>query len=130
MWIGGALGPVRPDAKKAYLASLTNFPTNTEIDTRLTYAAGRPETLFLPNVPDSRAIQVGVSWSIRELPAEPMMPRIADDRVGYFTTSHKDFTKEKGDFCRQWRMGKDAATPCPGSDRVLAVHDWTSTCPR
>jgi hypothetical protein len=112
LWLGGALGqPVRADAKKAYLASLTNFPTNTEIDTRLTYAAGRPETLFLPNVPDVRAIQVGVSWSIRELPAEPMMPRIADDRVGYFTTSHKDFTREKEDhffvhYANKWRVEK------------------------
>ena len=112
MWIGGAIGqPVRPDAKKAYLASLVNFPTNTEIDTRLTYAAGRPETLYLPNVPDTRAIQVGVSWSIRELPAEPMMPRIADDRVGFFTTSHKDFTREKEDnffvhYANKWRVEK------------------------
>ena len=46
-------------------------------------------------MPDARSIQLGVAWSIRKLPEEPMVPRIADDRVGYFTTSFKDFTKEK-----------------------------------
>jgi hypothetical protein len=118
IYLGFALNqPVRADSKRAYLASLTNFPTNTEIDTRLTYSPGRPETLFLPNVPDSRSIQLGVAWSIRELPAEPMTPRIADDRVGYFTTSHKDFTKEKEEtffthYANRWRLEKkDPAAP-------------------
>jgi len=121
IYLGFALGqPVRPDAKKAYLASLTDFPTNTEIDTRLTYVPGRPETTFLPNVPDARAIQIGVAWSIRELPAEPMMPRIADDRVGYFTTVYKDFTKEKEEsffthYANKWRMEK--------KDTVAAVSE-------
>jgi hypothetical protein len=112
MYLGAALGqPVRPDSKKAWLASLTNFPTNTELDTRLTYSPGRPETLFLPSVPDNRSIQLGVAWSIRELPADPMTPRIADDRVGFFTTSHKDFTREKEDnffvhYANKWRVEK------------------------
>jgi hypothetical protein len=112
IWLGGALNqPVRPDAKKNYIGSLKNFPTNTEIDTRLTYSPGRVEGLFLPNVPDARNIQVGVAWSIRQLPAEPMMPRIADDRVGYFTTSFKDFTKEKSEtffthYANRWRLEK------------------------
>ncbi|HEX5133228.1 MAG TPA: zinc-dependent metalloprotease, partial [Candidatus Krumholzibacteria bacterium] len=116
IWMGGALDqPVRLDSKKGYIGSLKNFPTNTEIDTRLTYSPARVETLSLPNVPDPRNIQVGVSWSIRQLPEDPMTPRIADDRVGYFTTSFKDFTKEKGEtffthYANHWRLEKKDPT--------------------
>lgn len=111
-WLGGALDqPVRPDAKKNYLASFKNFPENTEIDTRLNYSPGRIEALHLPNVPDPRNIQVGVAWSIRKLPENPMMPRLADDRVGYFTTDFKDFTKEGSEsffthYANRWRLEK------------------------
>jgi len=112
IWLGGALNqPVRPDAKKNYIASLKNYPTNTEIDTRLIYSPARAEALRLPNVPDPRSIQVGVAWSINKLPEEPMMPRLADDRVGYFTTVFKDFTKEKQEnlftyYANRWRLEK------------------------
>lgn len=135
MFLGGALNqPMRPDPKKAFLASLSNFPTNTEIDTRLTYAAGRPETLYLPNVPDTRAIQIGVAWSIRQLPAEPMMPRIADDRVGYFTTSYKDFTKEKEEsffthYVNRWRLEKKDPTAAISEPKQPIVYYIDTTVP-
>ncbi len=112
IWLGAALNqPVRPDAKKNFIESLKNYPTNTEIDTRLTYSPGRVEQLSLPSVPDARNIQIGIAWSIRQLPEEPMMPRIADDRVGYFTTTFKDFTKEKQEtffthYANRWRLEK------------------------
>ncbi len=112
MYLTGALEqPMRLDSKKGYFGSIKDYPENTEVDTRLTYASSRPETLFRPNFPDPRAIQVGVAWSIRKLPEEPMTPRIADDRVGYFTTSFKDFTKEKQEtffthYANKWRLEK------------------------
>jgi hypothetical protein len=116
MWLGATLNqPVRPDGKKAYVASFKNYPTNTEIDTRLTYSPSRVESLNLPNVPDARNIQIGVAWSIIQLPEDPMMPRIADDRVGYFTTTFKDFTKEKEEtffthYANHWRLEKKDPT--------------------
>ena len=134
-YLGFALGqPARLDSKKAYLSSLTNFPTNTEIDTRLTYIPGRAETLFLPNVPDARAIQLGVAWSIRELPAEPMIPRIADDRVGYFTTSHKDFSREKEEtffvhYANKWRLEKKDPTAAVSEPKQPIVYYIDSTVP-
>ncbi|HET6347851.1 MAG TPA: zinc-dependent metalloprotease [Candidatus Krumholzibacteria bacterium] len=135
IYLGQALGqPVRLDSKKGYLASLNNFPTNTEIDTRLTYASGRPETLFLPSVPDTRAIQVGVAWSIRKLPEDPMMPRIADDRVGYFTTSFKDFTKEKEEtffthYANRWRLEKKDPSAALSEPKQPIVYYIDNTVP-
>jgi hypothetical protein len=82
---------------------------------------GRAETLRLPNVPDQRYVQVGVHYSIHKLPEEPMTPRIADDRVGYFPTMHKDFTRVGGEdffvhYANRWRLEKkdpDAALSEP-----------------
>jgi hypothetical protein len=112
MWLRGALSqPVRLDGSKGYFASIKNFPENTEIDTRLTYSPAQPQRLNLPNVPDPRYVQVGVHYSIIKLPEEPMTPRIADDRVGYFPTMHKDFTRDDQDdffvhYANRWRLEK------------------------
>jgi len=112
LWLGGAFHqPVRLDGKKCYFASIKNYPENTEIDTRLTYSPGRVEGLNLPNVPDPRFVQIGVQYSIRKLPENPMTPRIADDRVGYFTTTHKDFTRVGQEsffvhYANRWRLEK------------------------
>ena len=135
IWLGNALSqPVRADAKKNYIGSFKNFPTNTEIDTRLTYSPGRVETLFLPNVPDPRSIQVGVAWSIRQLPEEPMMPRIADDRVGFFTTTFKDFTKEKSEtffthYANRWRLEKKDPTAALSEPKQPIVFYIDRTVP-
>jgi hypothetical protein len=112
LWLGAVLRqPVRQDPKKGYFASIHNYPGNTEIDTRLTYMPGNVMKVRLPSVPDSRYIQIGVHYSIRQLPEEPMTPRIADDRVGYFTTIHKDFSREKQEsffvhYANRWRLEK------------------------
>ena len=135
MWMGAAFGqPVRLDSKKCYLGALANYPANTDIDTRLTYAAGRPEALYLPNVPDSRAIQIGIAWSFRKLPEQPMMPRIADDRVGYFTTSYKDFTKEKEEsffthYANRWRLEKKDSTAALSEPKQPIVFYIDNTVP-
>ncbi|MCI0451986.1 MAG: zinc-dependent metalloprotease [Candidatus Latescibacteria bacterium] len=136
MYLNAALNqPVRLDAKKGYLGSLKNFPTNTEIDTRLTYAASRPDALFRPNFPDPRAIQLGVAWSIRKLPEAPMTPRIADDRVGYFTTSFKDFRKEKTEtffthYANKWRLEKKDPTAAVSEPTRQIVYYIDHTVPK
>jgi len=112
IWIGAVLHqPVRLSSSRNWFESINNYPENTEIDTRLTYSPGRVIGLNLPNVPDPRFIQVGVHYSIHKLPEVPMTPRVADDRVGYFTTTHKDFTREGEEsffvhYANKWRLEK------------------------
>jgi hypothetical protein len=103
--------PVRLDPKASFYHAIKTYPTNVEIDTRLVYNPSQPERLFLPSVPDPRFVQVGVQHSIRRLPEDPMAPRIEDDRIGYFTTVHKDFRETgTGDFMvhyvNRWRLEK------------------------
>jgi hypothetical protein len=68
------------DDKRSSLQELRLFPTNLEAESRLTFQS--PKSLGLEAVSDYRSIPVGVHYSLMELPAQPMRPRYADDRVG------------------------------------------------
>jgi hypothetical protein len=50
-----------------------------------------------------------------ELPAAPMRPRYADDRVGYFVSAHKDFSRDTSEsyfvrYVNRWRLEKKDPT--------------------
>jgi len=103
--------PVRMDPKKGHFEYIKNFPENTEIDTRLTYMPGDRRGLSIPSVPDNRYLELGVHFSIHLLPENPMKPRLSDDRVGYFLTSYKDFSRDTDEsffvhYINRWRLEK------------------------
>ena len=103
------------DDKRSSLQELRLFPTNLEAESRLTFQS--PKSLGLETVSDYRSIPVGVHYSLMELPAEPMRPRYADDRVGYFVSAHKDFSRDTSEsyfvrYVNRWRLEKkDPAAP-------------------
>jgi hypothetical protein len=103
--------PARLDNKKTAYRKIKAFPQNVEIDALLTYSPMDRTGFWLPSVPDNRFMEIGVQYSIRELPAEPMKPRLADDRVGYFLTAFKDFTRDTEEdffvhYANRWRLEK------------------------
>jgi hypothetical protein len=107
--------PARLDAKKTLYRKVKAFPQNVEIDALLTYSPMDRTGLSVPSVPDNRFMEIGVQYSIHELPAEPMKPRLADDRVGYFLTAFKDFTRDEGEdffvhYANRWRLEKKDPT--------------------
>ncbi len=65
-----------------------------------------------PNsTPDPRSMFVSFYYSFAKLPDQPMTPRMADDRVGHFVSSHTDFTedtlaKTKVHMVNRWRLEK------------------------
>ncbi len=85
---------VRPsfaiDSSKSYYGATKAFPTNDEIEVNLAFN-GPPNAL--PTVPDGRGIPIQVHYSVVAPPApDPhFVPRIADDRIGYFITAHKRY---------------------------------------
>jgi hypothetical protein len=97
------------DKDRSSLQQLRLFPENLEAEVRLTYQANR--NLGLEAVPDYRWIPVGVHYSLLELPATPMRPRYADERVGYFVSAIKDFSRDTAEsffvrFVNRWRLEK------------------------
>ena len=85
-------GNITLDDKRSSLQEVRLFPTNLEAEVRLTYQS--PRNLGLETVSDYRWIPVGVHYSLLQLPATPMRPRFADDRVGYFISAFKDFSRD------------------------------------
>ena len=62
-------------------------------------------------MPDYRSIPIGIHYSLLELPATPMRPRLADDRVGYFVSATKDFSRDTAEsffvrYVNRWRLEK------------------------
>lgn len=90
------------------------FPKNIELQVAATYASSGSRNI--ESVPDSRGVTVNVHYSISELPTTSYRPRLADDRVGYFLTALKDFSKKAGDddrfvrYITRWNLEKADAS--------------------
>ncbi len=103
------------DEKRSSLQELRLYPTNLEADVRLTFQ--NPRSIGLETVSDYRWVPVGIHYSLLELPATPMRPRLADDRVGYFVSAIKDFSRDTAEsffvrYVNRWRLEKkDPAAP-------------------
>lgn len=96
------------------------LPKNVELGVAATYASSGMSNI--DSVPDSRGVTINVHYSISELPQTSYRPRLADDRVGYFVTALKDFSKKEGEddrfvrYINRWNLEKtdpsaDMSTP-------------------
>jgi hypothetical protein len=93
-----------------------------------------PNPATLPNppqtVPDPRSLFLSFAYTLAPLPAEPMRPRLADQRVGHFTEAFWDFGNEAGGdarthFVNRWRLEKKnpAATTSEPRQPILVWMD-------
>jgi Met-zincin/Domain of unknown function (DUF5117)/Domain of unknown function (DUF5118) len=81
----------RLEKSKSYFGDVNSFPKNVEIDS--IYGFSSPEGANLITLPDSRALSLKVHYSFSQLQENNgYIPRIADDRVGYFITAFQDFS--------------------------------------
>src|SRR5262249_42325684 len=71
--------------------TMNAFPNNMEFQVAATYASSGHSDI--DTVPDSRGVTIHVHYSISQLPETNYRPRVADDRVGYFLTAVKDYSK-------------------------------------
>jgi hypothetical protein len=106
------------DRERSSFLSLRGFPQNVELEARITYRASR--NLGFNTLADYRYIPIGVHYSLLELPATPMRPRHADDRVGYFISAMMDLARDTSEsffvrYVNRWRLEK--------KDPAAAVSD-------
>lgn len=107
------------DNTRSYLERVASFPTNVEVRTTVTInvpqpPAGQsqqPGSPFGPARVPPGAASVQMHYSMVELPEKPMTPRLADDRVGFFTVSHIDFSRpehrsERRRFITRYKLEK------------------------
>jgi hypothetical protein len=105
---------------KSTWADIDALPKNVELDVAATYSSSGYANI--ESVPDTRGITVNVHYSISELPQTSYKPRMADDRVGFFVTALKDFSKKDDEddrfirYINRWNLEKtdssaDMSTP-------------------
>lgn len=97
-------------ANRSTWAEWDVLPKNIELDVAATYASSGMANI--ESVPDTRGVTVDIHYSISELPQTSYRPRLADDRIGYFVTALKDFSKKEGDddrfirYINRWNLEK------------------------
>jgi hypothetical protein len=78
------------DASRSYIERTLAFPDNIGIEATQTGVAAAAAGQAAAAGPRP-ARSVLAHWSIVRLPEEPMMPRLFDERVGFFSNSRSDF---------------------------------------
>ncbi len=94
----------RLDSSRSFINYARSFPLNVNVRHTLTYDAGAP-----PANAQTGTISMEMHQSMVLLPSDPMMPRYADDRVGYFTVNRINFGLDEQkaadeEFIRRWRL--------------------------
>ncbi|MEX2532269.1 MAG: zinc-dependent metalloprotease [Gemmatimonadota bacterium] len=74
---------------RSWLEFVKTFPINVEVRVVRTYAADEA-----PSTGRGGAVSFEVNHSMILLDEEPMMPRLADERVTYITTSRVDYSRD------------------------------------
>ena len=74
------------DGDRSFIESIKSFPLNVEARNVMTYNASEA-----PSNDESGTISLEINNSMLLLPAVPMMPRLADNRMGFFTTTQVDY---------------------------------------
>jgi hypothetical protein len=102
------------DANRSFVERVLAFPDNVEIEATQTYnvqpapqQGQQPIPGFTP--PPQDAASVLMHWSMVRLPERPMMPRIYDDRVGYFSLRQLDYGADeqrapRRRYITRWRL--------------------------
>src|SRR5260221_1807563 len=117
--------PFALDARNSAIAEVNNGERLTGLQVRAHFAVPKlpapplnpPPGAVVPTpppprtVPDPRSLFVSFYYSFAQLPAEPWPPRLADQRIGHFTTSRVDYSedtavKPRVHYVQRWRLEK------------------------
>jgi len=114
------------DPTRSFIEKTKSFPTNIEVQVSQTYTSppdvtpagggGGPQPPQPPN-PFAQGMRAGTNatvqmhYSMVKLPEQPMMPRIFDERVGYFTIRQTDYGIDEQrapqrTYITRWRLEK------------------------
>lgn len=104
------------ESTRSYLENSHSFPENIEVDATLTLTrtpdiSPRPIAGISSSPMPAGTATIQVHSSMVLLPEKPMMPRLRDSRVGYFSHRQVDFGAphdrvEPKEFIARWRLEK------------------------
>jgi hypothetical protein len=106
------------DATRSYIERISSFPENIEAEATHTYTriappagAPAPANPFAAAGMSPGSATVVLHHSMVKLPENPMMPRLFDERVGYFSVGTMDYSRpehraQERRFITRWRLEK------------------------
>ncbi|MBP7415343.1 MAG: zinc-dependent metalloprotease, partial [Pyrinomonadaceae bacterium] len=112
------------DATRSYIERVTPYPTNIEAESSMTYTRAAPPAGAggggFPAAAATGGMNPGsatvvLHYSMVKLPENPMMPRLFDERVGYFSQTQIDYGRSEHKapetrYIRRWRLEKKDPT--------------------
>lgn len=112
------------DRSRTWLEWARSFPINVELRVVRTYAADRP-----PSNVRGGSISFEVNHSMILLPAKPMTPRLADERVTYITSTRTDYSSRfqgvrAEQYIRRYRLEPKDTAAFRRGELVEPVKPW------
>mgnify|MGYP001332605664 CR=1 FL=1 len=104
-----------PDPSRSFVERVLAFPTNVDVQATITFPpppqlpGAAPANPFAPAATGTAS--VSMYWSMIKLPEQPMMPRLADKRIGFFTLQQIDYGRpeqrsQTREYLVRWRLEK------------------------
>ncbi|MCI0663101.1 MAG: zinc-dependent metalloprotease [Acidobacteria bacterium] len=132
------------DASRSFIDRIVSFPENIEVEATHTYtnppdppssAAAPGPIVIQPQGMGTGSASVVMHFSMVKLPEKPMMPRLFDERVGYFSVRKIDYGKDEHRapqrvYITRWRLEKkdpNAAHSEPVKPIVYYIDPATPT---
>ena len=121
------------DKEKTYIADIRNYPKNTAIEINYGFFNAKPEpSASVDAVADKRYTFISARHLFVEMPDDKFEPRVADQRVGYFSQKVTDLSTydiyPARDLMNRWRLVKknpDAELSEPEEPIVFWVENST-----
>ncbi|HET7813803.1 MAG TPA: zinc-dependent metalloprotease [Candidatus Baltobacteraceae bacterium] len=128
------MGGYRLDSQSTYFGGTKAFPQNITLTAEQTFSTMNAEYM-VDAAPDPRNLQIAMQYTIAALPAnDDYMPRLFDDRVGYFSNAHDDFSSDdsfdkSADYIVRWNVqaSNPAARVSPAKKPI--VYYLSNTIP-
>ncbi len=127
------MGAFRLDQQQTYFGITKAFPQNVTIVAEQTFSSMNPQ--YIDAVPDGRNIQLQIQYNIAALPADDnYMPRLYDDRVGYFANAHQDFSSDDtfnkdANYIVRWNVQKSDPSKRVSPAKKPVVYYLSNTIP-
>jgi len=96
--------------EKSRILSFHNYPKNTDVEVEYVFENPPSYGYELEDAADPRNISISLRYSFIQMPENDFEPRLADQRVGYFTDRITNLTSKDltpyGDLINKWDLQK------------------------
>ena len=96
--------------EKSRILSFHNYPKNTDVEVEYVFENPPSYEYELEDAADPRNISISLRYSFIQMPENDFEPRIADQRIGYFTDRITNLTSKDltpyGDLINKWNLQK------------------------